>query len=57
MLSQGPVDLGGAQGRDPRFELESRIAALDAQQVDAALRRHFDPARLSLIFAGDFGKP
>jgi len=39
------------------IELESRIAALDAQQVDAALRRHFDPARLSLIFAGDFGKP
>jgi len=39
------------------IELESRIAALGADEVNAALRRHFDPARLSLIFAGDFGKP
>ena len=37
-------------------ELESRIAALSADELNAALRRHLDAARLSLIFAGDFGK-
>jgi len=39
------------------IEFESRIAALSAEQVNAALRRHIDPARLSVIVAGDFKKP
>ena len=34
--------------------LERRIAALTADEVNAALRRHLDPARLSLMSAGDF---
>ena len=36
------------------IEFESKIAALSADQVNAALRRHIDPARLSVIVAGDF---
>jgi zinc protease len=38
-------------------ELESRIAALTAPEVNAALRRYVDPRRLSVIAAGDFKKP
>ena len=34
--------------------LEQRLLALDADQVSAALRRHLDPARLSIVTAGDF---
>jgi zinc protease len=34
--------------------LEQRIAALTPEEVDAALRRHLDPARLSVMSAGDF---
>jgi zinc protease len=33
---------------------EQRIAALSAQEVRDALRRHLDPARLSVTKAGDF---
>ncbi len=35
-------------------EFERRIAALTAQEVRDALRRHLDPARLSVTMAGDF---
>ncbi len=34
--------------------LEARIAALTPQQILEALRRHIDPARLSVYKAGDF---
>jgi zinc protease len=34
--------------------LEQRIAALGPKEVNAALRRHIDPARLSVMSAGDF---
>jgi zinc protease len=37
-------------------EFESRIAALTPQQVNAALRRHIDPQRLSVVVAGDLKK-
>ncbi len=33
---------------------EARIAALTPAQIVAALRRHLDPARLSVVVAGDF---
>ena len=33
---------------------EARIAALTPEQVRAALRRHLDPAKLSIVVAGDF---
>jgi zinc protease len=39
------------------IEFESKIAALTPEQVNAAMRRHIDPARLSVIVAGDFPKP
>jgi len=38
-------------------EFEAKIAALTPQQVNAALRRHIDPARLSVVVAGDLKKP
>jgi len=36
--------------------LEERIASLSAAEVNAALKRHIDPARLAIILAGDFKK-
>jgi zinc protease len=38
------------------IELESKIAALTPAQVNDALRKHLDPAKLSLVMAGDFKK-
>ena len=35
-------------------DLETKIAALTADQVNAAFRRHIDPADLSIVKAGDF---
>ncbi|AKS40910.1 M16 family metallopeptidase [Wenzhouxiangella marina] len=42
--------------RDLGFQeaIEAAIEALDAEQVNAALRRHFDPSVLNLSMAGDF---
>jgi zinc protease len=37
-------------------EFEKKIAALNPAQVNAALRRHIDPARLSIVVAGDLKK-
>ena len=37
--------------------LEKRIAELSPEEVTAALRKYVDPARLSLVAAGDFRKP
>jgi zinc protease len=39
------------------IELERKIASLSAAEVNAALKKHIDPARLSVIMAGDFKKP
>jgi zinc protease len=43
-------------GRTMAFDqtFESAIAALTAEQVNAALRRHLDPAGLMIVEAGDF---
>jgi zinc protease len=35
-------------------DFEAKIAALTPAQVNAALRRHFEPDKLSLVTAGDF---
>jgi len=35
-------------------EFERRVAALTPQAVAAAMRRHIDPAKLSIVKAGDF---
>ncbi|HYE91276.1 MAG TPA: pitrilysin family protein, partial [Terriglobales bacterium] len=37
-------------------QLEARIAALTAAEVNAALRKHVDPANVSFVAAGDFRK-
>ena len=37
-------------------EFENKIAALKPEDVLAAMRRHIDPARLTIIKAGDFAK-
>ena len=36
--------------------LEAKVAALTADQVSAAFRRHIDPAALIVVKAGDFKK-
>jgi zinc protease len=37
--------------------LEERVRALTPEDIVAALRRHIDPAKLTIIKGGDFGKP
>ena len=37
-------------------DLESKVEKLDADQVLQALKRHLDPAKLSIVIAGDFAK-
>ena len=37
-------------------DFESKIAALTPAQVNAAVKQHFDPAKLSMVSAGDFKK-
>jgi zinc protease len=39
------------------IEFESKIAALTPAEVNAAFKRHVDPARLSIVKAGDFKTP
>jgi zinc protease len=41
---------------DNRIEFERRIAALKADEINAAFRRHIDPAKISVVRAGDFRK-
>ncbi len=45
-------------GRTMRFqaELEQKIKELKPEAVNAAIRKHIDPKRLSVITAGDFKK-
>jgi len=38
------------------IDLEKKIAALTGEQINAALRKYVDPAKLSIIKAGDFAK-
>ena len=37
-------------------QLENKIAALTPQQVNEALKRHFDPSVISIVKGGDFKK-
>jgi zinc protease len=37
-------------------ELEKKISALTPDEIVAALRRHIDPAKLTIVKAGDFAK-
>ncbi|NDD65313.1 MAG: insulinase family protein, partial [Acidobacteria bacterium] len=44
--------LGRTVGWDA--ELEKKVEALTAEQITAALRRHLDLAKMSIVKAGDF---
>ncbi len=46
--------LGRDMFHQQRFE--QALLALDAETIHAALRRHFDPARLSIAIAGDWAR-
>jgi len=37
-------------------ELENKVSALTPEQIVAALRRHIDPAKITIVKAGDFAK-
>jgi zinc protease len=37
-------------------ELENKVSALTPEQIVAALRRHIDPAKFTIVKAGDFAK-
>ncbi len=37
-------------------EFEQKIAALTSDQVVAAMRRHIDPSKITIIKSGDFAK-
>jgi zinc protease len=37
-------------------ELDRKVQALTPEQVLAAMRRHIDPAKMTLVKAGDFAK-
>ena len=59
-LSARPDSQTAASRLDPSLaydaELEKKIAALTPDDVLAALKKHFDPRRLVIVIAGDFGK-
>jgi zinc protease len=42
---------------DYHADLEKKVAALTADQIVSAMRRHLDPSRISFVKAGDFKKP
>ena len=37
-------------------DLEAKVQALRPDQITAALRKHFDPSKISIMKAGDFAK-
>ncbi len=41
---------------DWHAELEKKVAALTPEQVAAAVKKHWQPAKLVIIRAGDFKK-
>jgi zinc protease len=38
-------------------EFENKIMALNKQQVQDAMKKHLDPAKITIIKAGDFKAP
>ena len=36
-------------------EIEDRVEALTVEQVNAVVRRYIDPAKMTVVKAGDFG--
>ena len=54
----GQLAIGLYLGRTMTFDgnIEQKIGALTADEVNAALRRTFDPAKMAVVMAGDFSK-
>ena len=54
----GMIDNGLFLGRTLEHDaaLEAKVRALTPEQINAALRRHIDPAKLTIVKAGDFAK-
>ncbi len=48
------IDSGRSYAWDKAFE--AKIAALTPADVLAAARKHIDPAKISIVKAGDFAK-
>ncbi|MGH9801895.1 MAG: hypothetical protein ACRD82_16155, partial [Blastocatellia bacterium] len=46
--------LGRTLARDAEFE--KKVEALTPAEITAALQRHIDPAKITIIKAGDFAK-
>ena len=46
------------EGRDLMWDaaFEARLEALTPEEIHQAVRRHLDPARISIVHAGDFAK-
>ena len=38
-------------------DLEQKIQALTPDEILAAMRRHIDPSKVTVVMAGDFAKP
>jgi zinc protease len=54
----GLLEQTSRTGRSLQFTaaIEAKIKALTPEQVNAALRKHIDPAKLNVVHAGDFEK-
>jgi zinc protease len=37
-------------------DVDQKIGSLTADQVNAVLRRYFDPSKMTVVMAGDFSK-
>jgi zinc protease len=37
-------------------ELDTKFESLTLEELNAVVRRYFDPAKVSLVFAGDFAQ-
>jgi zinc protease len=54
----GALNNGDFAGRTLRWDeaLESKVSELTAEAIHAAMKRHLDPAKISIVQAGDFAK-
>ncbi len=37
-------------------DLDAKLKALTPEQINAAMRRHIDPSKITIVKAGDFAK-
>ena len=58
MMLLGQISSNAYWGRTLRWtaDMEKKVAALTAAQINAALKKYFDPATITIVRAGDFKK-